>query len=79
MRGGAWPWTIATKSSEVLWAKIVEYRATVTATQSYRALADALKSSSSTIERAIKPHLSEWEEINSSPLSHCPSDLSQAP
>jgi hypothetical protein len=62
-RGGVWPWTVATRPRDELWARIAELCTAAGDQLSYRDLADLTGSSKGSIERAIGEHPDAWAEF----------------
>jgi hypothetical protein len=62
-RGGEWPWTVATRPRDVLWARIVSTCSQHLTRPSVRDLADALGTGKSTVQRVIEEHDDEWRAM----------------
>lgn len=62
-RGGEWPFTVATRPRDVLWARIVEHASSALARPSINDLATVFGVSKSTVKAALDEHQKEWEAM----------------
>lgn len=64
-RGGEWPWTVATRPRDVIWARILAYveEGDPGRVPGQREIAKALDVSTMTINRAISEHGDEWANL----------------
>lgn len=62
-RGGKWPFTVATRERDVVWARIVDEAGNHLTRPSIRELAAALETSRGNIGNVLKDHAQEWEAL----------------
>ena len=63
-RGGEWPFTVATRGRDVLWARIGDLVEKSPERPSVRTLAQDLGVGKSSVQRVIDEHSSEWEGMD---------------
>ncbi len=62
-RGGDWPWTVANRERDILWARIADLCRQAGDQLSRRDLAQLTGASVSTVGRAIEEHAAEWQAL----------------
>jgi len=62
-RGGEWPFTVATRARDVLWARILERCEQSLSRPTVRELADGLGVSLGYVQKTIEEHRHEWDSV----------------
>jgi AAA domain len=63
MRGGAWPFEVAKRPRDVLWASIVDHCSSALTRPTVRQLASVFGVGNASIQRALDEHREEWERL----------------